>query len=55
MYDIIKSIINHDWASTNSTEQSVIYYICGACIIIFSVVFLDFVYRIFSNFWSSRK
>ena len=58
MYDIIKSIIEHSWDTSNysSSEQQVIYYICGALIIILTTVFIDLVYRVFSNFWrTSRK
>ena len=58
MYDIIKSIIEHSWDSSNysSSEQQVIYYICGSLIIILTTVFIDLVYRVFSNFWrTSRK
>lgn len=56
MYDIIDNIINHTWntQTNNSTEQQVIYYIVGALIIIVTVVFVDLVYRVFSNFWRSK-
>lgn len=51
MYDIIDQIISHNWdtSSYNSTEQQVIYYISGALIIIFTSVFLDLIYRIFTS------
>ncbi len=57
MYDIIKNIIEHTWDTSNysSSEQQVIYYICGALIIIFTTVFIDLVYRVFSHFWNGRK
>lgn len=56
MYDIIKSIIEHTWDSSsyNTSEQQIVYYICGALIIIFTVVFIDLVYRVFSNFWRTK-
>ena len=56
MYDLIESIISHNWDSQqyNSTEQQIMYYICGALIIIFSVVFIDLVYRTFAHFWRGK-
>lgn len=53
MYDLIKNIIAHTWEtnSYSSTEQQTLYYICGALIIIFTVVFIDLLYRIFRHFW----
>lgn len=53
MYDIIEQIISHAWESSNysSTEQQIIYYICGTCIILFVVVFIDLMYRVFRHFW----
>lgn len=50
MYDIIYGIINHPW-TTGTSEQQYIYYICGALIIILTVVFIDMVYRVFRSFW----
>lgn len=57
MYDIIKGIILHTWDTSNysSSEQQIIYYICGALIIIFTVVFIDLVYRVFQHFWKSKR
>lgn len=54
MYDIISQIIDHTW-TTSSSEQTQIYYICGALIIVLTVFFIDLVYRVFSNFWRSKK
>ena len=53
MYDLIAEIINHTWetSSYSSTEQQIIYYICGTCIIIFTVTFIDLIYRVFRHFW----
>ena len=51
MYDIIKSILSHDWISQNAGDQQYIYYICGALIIVTFVVVIDLIYRIFSHFW----
>lgn len=50
MYDLISRIIDHSW-STGSSEQQYIYYICGALIILFCVVVIDLIYRVFSHFW----
>lgn len=57
MYDIIKGIILHNWDSSNysSSEQQIIYYIAGSLIIIFTVVFIDLVYRVFQHFWKSKR
>lgn len=57
MYDIIAGIIQHTWDSDyyNNTEQQITYYICGALIIIITVVFVDLVYRVFSHFWNGRR
>lgn len=49
MYDIISSIIDHNWV-TGSNEQSTVYYICGSLIIILMVVFIDLVRSIFRGF-----
>lgn len=53
MYDVIETIIGHVWNTNNynTTEQQLIYYICGACIIILTVVFIDLIYRVFRHFW----
>lgn len=50
MYDIISNIIDHQW-TTNTSDQTQIYYICGALIIVLTAVFIDMVYRVFSHFW----
>ena len=50
MYDSITGIINHAW-TTGSSEQSTVYYICGALICLFSVVFIDLIRDIFSGFF----
>lgn len=50
MYDLISGIIDHSW-STGSSEQQYIYYICGTLIVIFTVVFVDLIYRVFRHFW----
>lgn len=53
MYDVIKSIIQHTWDTSNysSSEQQIVYYICGCLIIILTVTFIDLMYRIFRHFW----
>lgn len=40
MYDIIYNIIGHSWTS-NTSEQSYIYYTCCALIILLTMVFID--------------
>lgn len=50
MYDLIDGIISHVW-STGTNEQTTIYYICGALICLFSVVFIDLIRDIFSGFF----
>lgn len=54
MYSIIEAIIDHNWV-TGSSDQQYIYYICGALIVIFTVVFIDLVYRVFFHFWRGGK
>ena len=49
MYDIITGIIDHTW-STSTNEQSIVYYICAALIIILMVTFIDLVRSIFRGF-----
>lgn len=51
MYAIIENIINHTWQSNYTSDQQYIYYICGALIIVITVVVIDLIYRIFSHFW----
>lgn len=53
MYDLIQNIIGHTWETSNysTTEQQLIYYVCGSLIIILTVVFVDLMYRIFRHFW----
>lgn len=50
MYDLIYGIIGHAW-TTGSNEQTIIYYVCGALICLFSVVFIDLIRDIFSGFF----
>lgn len=49
MYDIIYDIIGHSW-TTGTSEQQYIYYICGALICLFSVIFVDMIRGIFRSF-----
>ncbi len=51
MYDLIELIIGHTWQSNYSGDQQYIYYCCCGLIIIFTVVFIDLIYRVFSHFW----
>lgn len=57
MFSVVERIIQHVWDTEawNNTEQQIIYYICGALIIVFTCVFVDLVYRVFSHFWSGKK
>lgn len=50
MYDVISNIINHVYGSGDRGEQY-IYYICGALIIIFTITFVDLLYRVFRHLW----
>lgn len=54
MYNLIYDIIDHVWqtgSNYSSSEQQYIYYICGVLIIVFVVVFIDLIYRVFRHFW----
>lgn len=51
MYDIISSIINHVWITTNAGEQQYIYYACSVIIPVLVAVFVDLIYRVFRHFW----
>ena len=53
MYDILSEIIGHVWQSNYAGEQQYIYYICGSLIILLTVVFVDMIYRTFSQWWRS--
>lgn len=55
MYDIVSNIIDHNWLTQNAGEQQYIYYICGALIVMFTVVVIDLVYRVFSHFWRGGR
>lgn len=45
MYDIVESIIGHEWVSNYSGDQQYIYYVCCCLIVLFSVTFIDLIYR----------
>lgn len=51
MYDIIEKIIGHEWVSNYTGDQQYIYYIGGAVICLFAVVFIDIIRDIFSGFF----
>lgn len=51
MYDLISNIIDHNWVIQNAGEQQYIYYICGALILLFVVVIVDFIKDIFCGFF----
>lgn len=46
MYDIIKALIDHTYETQYAGDQQYIYYIVGAMILLFSVVFIDLIYRV---------
>ena len=50
MFSIIQQIINYS-SSSGYNQDSYYLNICGALIIIFSVIFIDMVFRIFRSFW----
>ena len=54
MYDVLYRIIGHQYTTGDSMQQYIIYG-CVALIIIFSVVLIDLVYRVFSHFWRGGK
>lgn len=45
MYDLIEKLIGHEWVSNYTGDQQYVYYIAGACILLFSTVFIDLIYR----------
>lgn len=49
MYNIIANIINH--VLQDGKADQYIYYICGALIVLFAVVFIDIVRDIFLGFF----
>lgn len=51
MYDIIESIIGHNWVNNYTSDQQYLYYIAGAVLILVFVVLVDLVYRVFRHFW----
>lgn len=55
MFDRVDTIINHVWTNDYGSSQQYVYYICGALIIILTVVTIDLIYRVFSHFWRSGK
>lgn len=55
MYDIVENIISHSWETNYTSDQQYIYYICGALIIVFTMVFVDLVYRVFGHFWNGKR
>lgn len=50
MYDLIANIIDHSWQSNYTSDQQYIYYICGALIVILTVVFIDVIRDIIRSF-----
>lgn len=50
MYGIVSQIIDHVYVNTTG-DQQYIYFITGALIIIFTVFFIDVLYRAFRHFW----
>lgn len=54
MYDLLETIVDHVYVQGDSMQQYYIYG-CICLIIILTVVFLDFIYRVFSHFWRGGK
>lgn len=54
MYEVLQRIIDHSYVSGDSMQQYIIYG-CVCIIIIYSVFFIDLIYRIFSHFWRGGK
>lgn len=50
MYDLVSNIIGHTWQSNTTSDQQIIYYICGTLIVILTVVFIDGIRHIFRRF-----
>lgn len=50
MYDLIANIIDHTWQSNYTSDQQYIYYICGALIVILTVIFIDVIRDIIRSF-----
>ena len=50
MYEVIQSIIDHEWVSNYGGDQQYIYYIMCALIPTLSVVIIDIIRDIFSSF-----
>lgn len=46
MFEAIRQIINHTYVTQNAGDQSTIYGICGALIIILTVTMIDLFYRL---------
>lgn len=55
MYDIISSIIAHNWQSNYTSDQQYIYYIAGAVIIVFAVAFIDAIKTLLAAYLPRRK
>lgn len=51
LYEIIRNMIDHSWLTTNQGDQQYIYFICGAVIVLVTVVLIDLLYRTFAHFW----
>ncbi len=50
MYTIIERIIDHTWQSNYTSDQQYIYYICGAMVLILTVVLIDIIKSVFASF-----
>lgn len=54
MYDVVNQIIGHTYVQGDSMQQYIIYC-CICLIILFSVTFIDLIFRVFSRFWRGGK
>lgn len=55
MYDLIKTIIDHDWISNYTSDQQYILYMCGTLITIYSVAFIDAIKSLLRAFLPGRR
>lgn len=55
MYEIVSGILDHAWINNYTSDQQIIYYICGALIIVFSVAFIDAINYLLAAYLPRRK
>ena len=55
MFEVVSNIISFSGIFDDVLVNQSIFEICGALIIVFSVTFIDLIYRIFSHFWRGKR